>query len=92
VKFYIPRKFEEIMDRLLAVALSLGLTRTLAGGSAKPEDQPGRSTDSGTQSAQRELLEGTKLDVEFFYADGGAGTLDAVISGSVRRHVERSPP
>jgi NitT/TauT family transport system substrate-binding protein len=37
------------------------------------------------------FLKEEKLDVEFFYTDGRAATLDAVMSGTVCRHVERSP-
>jgi NitT/TauT family transport system substrate-binding protein len=76
------------MDRLLAVALSLGLTLTASLAEAQSlkiaVSQRGFWDSCFVEFAQREgFFREEKLDVEFFYTDGGAATLDAVMSGSV---------
>jgi NitT/TauT family transport system substrate-binding protein len=76
------------MLRLLALILSLGvgLTATLAEAQSLKiaVSQRGFWDSSFVEFAQREgFFKDEKLDVDFFYTDGGAATLDAVMSGSV---------
>jgi hypothetical protein len=76
------------MDRLLAVALSLGLTLTASLAEAQSlkiaVSQRGFWDSCFVTFGKREgFFREEKLDVEFFYTDGGAATLDAVMSASV---------
>lgn len=76
------------MHRLLAVVLLLGLAMATslaeAQGLKVAVSQRGFWDSSFVEFAQREgFFKDENLDVEFFYTDGGAATLDAVMSGSV---------
>jgi NitT/TauT family transport system substrate-binding protein len=76
------------VHRLLTLALSLGLSLVASLADAESlkiaVSQRGFWDSSFVEFARREgFFKQENLDVEFFYTDGGAATLDAVMSGSV---------